>query len=499
MHKSSSANLTQYSGILLTIPSVLEASLRKSITAPPITENDVVSVEGVDCATDARSVTSRVEVTAERSEAAELRPSTSTPEHDAKDGDVVSPENMVGPISDAHNDASYHHAVGELALTTVNQENSLVLINKLESSTIEELVQVVQECLDPDEGAYMHSMQKHVQQATQRIEEMAVQVLYALNQDSIDLNKRAVVLNGGKYIIGIVCARTVEFAAMRSMMTQIQPPSTRNAFQDGLYIFGRIGPHEVALTCLPSQHEAFKPYDNMFQSIPSMLFAISVGVASGCPTSRSDIRLGDVVIGQPRSSGEAVLCYLPGEEFHFRKAAELPDILLKCIKFLQASHEFKDSKVAQFMHSSLEQTPKMARDYGHPGLPDLLFPPDYLHQDIDYMCRQCDPSRATPRIRRESEGPELHYGTIASIQKNIKDSNVRDSIAESYGVFCIDSAGSEVSCELPILVVRGINDYADSHAGPIWRRYAALAAAAYVQELLMLLPQSSRRSANADM
>src|SRR5947209_19902633 len=40
----------------------------------------------------------------------------------------------------------------------------------------------------------------------------------------------------------------------------------------------------------------------------------------------------------------------------------------------------------------------------------------------------------------------------------------------------------------PCVVVRGISDYADSHKNKQWQPWAAAAAAAYVKELLCIIP-----------
>lgn len=40
----------------------------------------------------------------------------------------------------------------------------------------------------------------------------------------------------------------------------------------------------------------------------------------------------------------------------------------------------------------------------------------------------------------------------------------------------------------PCLVIRGICDYADSHKNKIWQPYAALTAALYAKELLLVIP-----------
>lgn len=43
----------------------------------------------------------------------------------------------------------------------------------------------------------------------------------------------------------------------------------------------------------------------------------------------------------------------------------------------------------------------------------------------------------------------------------------------------------------PCLIIRGICDYADSHKNWIWQPYAAVTAAAYAKELLLVIPGQS--------
>ena len=46
----------------------------------------------------------------------------------------------------------------------------------------------------------------------------------------------------------------------------------------------------------------------------------------------------------------------------------------------------------------------------------------------------------------------------------------------------------------PCLVIRGICDYADSHKNDDWQGYAAVAAAAFAKELLLVMPVISINS-----
>jgi nucleoside phosphorylase len=79
----------------------------------------------------------------------------------------------------------------------------------------------------------------------------------------------------------------------------------------------------------------------------------------------------------------------------------------------------------------------------------------------------------------------VHYGTIASGNRVIKNAIERDRIsADLGGVLCFEMEAGGLMNSFPCLVIRGICDYADSHKNKRWQPYAAGTAAAYAKEVL---------------
>jgi hypothetical protein len=89
------------------------------------------------------------------------------------------------------------------------------------------------------------------------------------------------------------------------------------------------------------------------------------------------------------------------------------------------------------------------------------------------------------RQDRNNKLPAIHYGTIASGNRVMKDAVERDKVSQDLGgVLCFEMEAAGLMNNFPCLVIRGISDYSDSHKNDGWQRYAAATAAAFARELL---------------
>ena len=70
----------------------------------------------------------------------------------------------------------------------------------------------------------------------------------------------------------------------------------------------------------------------------------------------------------------------------------------------------------------------------------------------------------------------------------VKDSATRDRLKKDIDILCVEMEAAGLMNSFPCLVIRGICDYADSHKNKRWQPYAAAVAAAYMKELLMIIP-----------
>jgi hypothetical protein len=107
------------------------------------------------------------------------------------------------------------------------------------------------------------------------------------------------------YTIGCICALPLEAVALRAFLDEEHDcpdiPSTHAATQDrNVYTTGAIGGHKIVVGTLPfgryGVSQATGVIENMIRSFPNLRCCLMVGIGGGAPSSRSDIRLGDVVV-----------------------------------------------------------------------------------------------------------------------------------------------------------------------------------------------------------
>jgi nucleoside phosphorylase len=84
--------------------------------------------------------------------------------------------------------------------------------------------------------------------------------------------------------------------------------------------------------------------------------------------------------------------------------------------------------------------------------------------------------------------PKVHYGTILSGNTVIKSKTKRDELRQLYGGIAVEMEAAGMMTRLPVAVIRGISDFADSSKDDKWQPYAAITAAAYAKEVLLRLP-----------
>ena len=105
------------------------------------------------------------------------------------------------------------------------------------------------------------------------------------------------------------------------------------------------------------------------------------------------------------------------------------------------------------------------------------------------MCEACNRDRLLKPTSHQDRKTIIHYGTIASGNRVIKDAKTRDQLSsELNGVLAFEMEAAGITDGFSCLVIRGICDYADSHKQKKWQSYAATTAAAYAKELLLTIP-----------
>ncbi|GAM33366.1 hypothetical protein TCE0_004f00213 [Talaromyces pinophilus] len=297
------------------------------------------------------------------------------------------------------------------------------------------------------------------------------------------------------YVVGWVCALSIELAAAALVLDEEHDdiPSD-NSTDTNLYTLGRIGEHNVVVACLPAgqmgTNSAAVVAGQMKARFTAIRFSLLVGIGGGVPTPETDIRLGDVVISLPEKEYGGVVQYDLGKEFPagFERTGALntpPTILLSAVSKLKANHYRGLTQITKFL-SVFHNIPTFSRE--NTG-DDILFESTYEHTGKEKSCDFCNRDRQIQRKPRKDEQIEIHYGTIASGNKVIRDGITRNELSAALkGVLCFEMEAAGLMNSFPCLVIRGICDYADSHKNDRWQPFAAATAAACAKEVLSVIP-----------
>ncbi|CAF3619011.1 unnamed protein product [Fusarium graminearum] len=253
------------------------------------------------------------------------------------------------------------------------------------------------------------------------------------------------------YAIGWIAALPIERAVATALLhDRHDAPEgfSQHRSDTNSYTWGRIGEHNVVIASLPAGvyglASAATTASNLVHSLPHIRISLLVGIGGGIarPNAGYDIRLGDVVVGQPDGTIGGVVQYDLGKATAnggWERKGSLdkpPAVLLHALASLQAEHEIAGSKVPDLLQAMFKANPRMTRpktSFTYQGAEkDRLFKSQHNHAGGS-NCDKCDSAWEVERDQRESTDPEIHYGIIASGNKLIKDAAIRDSLFEDTG------------------------------------------------------------------
>jgi len=307
------------------------------------------------------------------------------------------------------------------------------------------------------------------------------------------------------YAVGIISGPDIELAASGAMLDEEYLNLLQDENDSNTYTLGRIGPHDVVITSLPSgamgADAAAAVAKDLVRSFPRIRFGLLVGVGGGAPDRPSDdpmenIHLGDIVVSEPGDGHGGVVQYDFGkkiEEGKFIRTRSLnkpPTVVRSAVSKLQARHQTRRSAIGEYISKMLESTEPMMREkFKYPGIElDQLFEADYDHKNGGKGCKDCDKGRLVTRKPRGTSDPVIHYGLIGSANQVIEHGVTREKLRQKEDMLCLETEAAGLMDNFPCLVIRGISNYSDSHKNKNWRPYAAVVAAAYAKELLMIMP-----------
>ncbi|KAL3441717.1 purine and uridine phosphorylase [Aspergillus insuetus] len=298
------------------------------------------------------------------------------------------------------------------------------------------------------------------------------------------------------YTVAMICPLRVELSAVRYMLDEEHAPLPQNPHDHNIYVLGSMCGHNVVIGSFPDGFMGLTPTAmieaHLSRKFTEVELCLVVGIGGGIPSTTTDIRLGDVVVSDPKGALGGVVRHdsdHPTTERSDRKkypsppAPEWGPVLTK----MQSDYLARTPRIDEFISGMFRRYPFLREHYTRPpSASDVLFPKGYVHPGNVATCASCDKRMALSRSPRSSPNTsQVFFGLIASGNSVIKNAKKRDEIEEKFkGALCFEMEAAGVISDLKCIVIRGIADYCDSHKNDDWHGYAAAAAAAMAKEML---------------
>lgn len=291
--------------------------------------------------------------------------------------------------------------------------------------------------------------------------------------------------------VAIFCALAIEVVAMKySLDERFDGYPNVTGQHNYVYSYGRIGDHNIVIA-RPHQMGTVKAAQcaaTVAQQFPNIRFALMIGIGGGIPSSKFDIRLGDIAVSIPRDGHPGVIEYDYGKherdgKFVLKGSLDKPPpILISADGSLEEDEEMDESPLSAILEGITNK-----RHYARPGGDDVLFEQTFHHVNEGEDCSGCEASSEKKIMARKAREEEIkvHRGLILSGSAVVKNLDDRTRLCRNNNTaICFEMEAAGIMDTIPCLVVRGICDYADTHKNDQWHRYAAATAAAYGKAIL---------------
>ncbi|KAI1635494.1 nucleoside phosphorylase domain-containing protein [Biscogniauxia mediterranea] len=314
-------------------------------------------------------------------------------------------------------------------------------------------------------------------------------------------------LGPNDYTVGWICALHTEHVAAQVFLDETHDRFDDSARKDDNdYTLGRIGKHNVVIAILPHWQpglvSAATVAKDMVRSFPNVRLCLMVGVGGGVPT-RHDIRLGDIVVSSVVYGGGGVLQYDYGRANQAQGLVmtghlnQPPMFTQIAVNGLKAQYQIDGNGIQDAIENILQKRPWLRNEYQRPHpTTDRLYKSSFVHNGSnEASCPETCGDNETNLVSRverskHEDNPAIHHGLIASANQIMNDASLRDKLAAEKDVLCFEMEAAGLMNYFPCLVIRGIDNYSDTHNNSQWRGYAAMAAAAYAKDLLRRIAPS---------
>jgi len=290
--------------------------------------------------------------------------------------------------------------------------------------------------------------------------------------------------------IGIIVALAEEFDAMRAMISNEIRHRAPGPGGGREYLLGDIpslrkGLHQVVIaqTMDVGNTSAASRASKMLMDFDGLDAIIMCGIAGGVPSPadpQEHVRLGDVVVSSRKGVVQYDFGKQKGRVFEERHAPRPPNARL-----LEAAQMLEQDKLSGR---------RPWDTYLRNGLAARSLTVPDASTDVILDAKG---DRVEHPVVTEA-GPRVFLGPIASANVVQGDFRKRDQLRDAHKVKAVEMEGYGVADatweyeKAGYLVVRGICDYCDVRTKHLqtdaWKRYAAMAAAAYVRALIEAMP-----------
>jgi hypothetical protein len=180
-----------------------------------------------------------------------------------------------------------------------------------------------------------------------------------------------------------------------------------------------------------------------------------------CYEDEKDIRLGDVVVSLQSKDSAAVVQYNFGKSIDngwLVRTGSLdkpPSVLRSGISKIQEQHKRKGHKPSQHVDQMFRDYPTLKGEFDYQGAEnDCLFRANVIHVHERKSCKACcgdSGVNLVPRKNRKDTSPVIHYGTIGSADRVMKNPVLRDAWAKEENIICFEMEAAGIYSELPHL------------------------------------------------
>ncbi len=265
---------------------------------------------------------------------------------------------------------------------------------------------------------------------------------------------------------------------------------------DYAFSAGKVCGHNVVLATLPPGQSygtgsAAALASQVKMSFPNLWFGLLVGVGAGLPdllrSPPQDIRLGDVLVALSKGDSAGLIAYDLGKAVGENTVQLLHDghVLAKTETVIRSAFGKiklkapKDTEVFLPYYQQIQNKEHANGTFVDPG----------QDQDVLYELENAVDRPRRPDDRRT----RVWYGPIGSGEKLMRDATWRNKLRDRYDIIGLEMEAAGTMNTIPVGVIRGVCDYADSHKNKDWQPYAAAMAAAYAKAVLKTITPKQAR------